>query len=72
MGVNQILDLVKQLPYLEQLTIAEAILRSMLEREKGSSKFDVSDEKLSIAAEELYEDYEKDAELTVFTGIDTC
>lgn len=72
MGVNQILDLVRQLPYLEQLTIVEAVLRSMLEREKGSSKFDVSDEKLSIAAEALYEDYERDAELTIFTKIDGC
>lgn len=70
MGVNQILDLIRQLPYLEQLTIAEAILRSILDREKRSSRFDVSDEKLSIAAEALYEDYEKDPELTVFTQID--
>lgn len=70
MGVNQILDQVKQLTYLEQLTVAEAILRSILEREKESPLPGISDEKLSAAAEALQEDYENDADLTFFAQFD--
>ena len=70
MGVSQILELVRQLPYVEQLTIAEAILHSILEQEKRHPYTDHEDVKLSIAAEALYEDYEKDEELTIFTQLE--
>ena len=70
MGISQILELVKGLPYVDQLTIAEAILHSVLEQEKGLSKVGDDDTKLSIAAEALYEDYKNDEELTIFTQLD--
>ncbi|MBL7794745.1 MAG: hypothetical protein JNK77_20585 [Saprospiraceae bacterium] len=70
MGVNQILELVKQLPYVEQLTVAEAILHSILQQQRGHTYTDEEDARLSIAAEALFSDYEKDEELTVFTQLD--
>ncbi|MBN8682506.1 MAG: hypothetical protein J0L99_07630 [Chitinophagales bacterium] len=71
MGVNQILDLVQGLPYLDQLKVAEAILHGILEKEQpGQTVSDTEDAKLMIAAEALYEDYIADEELTIFTQLD--
>lgn len=71
MGVSQILELVRQLPYEEQLAIAEAILHSDLEQERKYIQPDENlDEQLAIAAEALFEDYAKDEELTIFTQLD--
>ncbi|NUQ23230.1 MAG: hypothetical protein HUU34_04705 [Saprospiraceae bacterium] len=70
MGVHQILALVKQLPFVEQLTVAEAILHSILQQQRDHTYADEEDARLSIAAEALFADYEKDEELTAFTQLD--
>jgi hypothetical protein len=71
MGVNKIMELVQNLPYLEQLKIAEAILHSILERaQKDIPAADTEDARLAVAAEALFKDYVEDEELTIFTNLD--
>ncbi len=71
MGVSQILELVQDLPRIEQLKIAEAILHSILEKEQHEkTSYNIGGENLSIAAEVLLQDYLEDDELTIFTQLD--
>lgn len=71
MGVSQILELVQDLPRIEQLKIAEAILHSILEKEQHEkTSYNIEKDNLSIAAEALLQDYLEDDELTIFTHLD--
>ena len=62
MRTNQILQEIERLPIQSRMWIIEKTLKKI--REIGNRN------KMEFAAEELYEDYEKNHELTVFTDID--
>jgi hypothetical protein len=72
MSVNQIIQLAKQLPAMEQLAIAEALLQSVIAQQKMYPDPVIDDQQtsMSIAAEALLNDYTNDEELTIFTQID--
>ena len=62
MRTNQILQEIERLPIQQRIWVIEKTLKSI--REKENRK------KMELAAEELFEDYQKDYELTVFTDLD--
>lgn len=72
MSVNQIIQLAKQLPAMEQLAIAEALLQSVIAQQKSYSntESDTQPHSMSLAAEALLDDYTNDQELIIFTTID--
>jgi len=62
MRTNQILQEIERLPIQSRMWIIEKTLKKIREIENRK--------KMEFAAEELYADYEKNHELTVFTDID--
>ena len=62
MRTNQILQEIESLPVQQRILLMEKTLKSIREKEIKR--------KIEFAAEELYEDYQKNHELTVFTDID--
>ena len=62
MRTNQILQEIERLPIQRRMWIIEKTMKSIREIENRK--------KMEFAAEELYEDYKSNHELTVFTEID--
>lgn len=62
MKANEILKELKKLPVQKRIYVIEKAIHSIREQEEKNQ--------MDQAAESLYEDYNKDKELTAFTDID--
>jgi hypothetical protein len=62
MGTSEIITEINKLPISQRLTLIELTIKKIREEEKKK--------RLSIAADELYDDYMNDPELTAFTILD--
>ncbi|CAN5210238.1 hypothetical protein BH09BAC6_BH09BAC6_33780 [soil metagenome] len=62
MGTSEIKAEINKLPISHRLTLIELTIKKIREEEKK--------ERLSVAAEKLYDDYVNDPELTAFSNLD--
>ena len=62
MGTSEIISEINKLPVSQRLTLIELTIKKIREEEKK--------ERMSAAADELYDDYLNDPELTVFSSLD--
>jgi hypothetical protein len=62
MGTSEIITEINKLPVSQRLTLIELTIKNIREEEKK--------QRLSAAAEKLYDDYANDLELTAFTILD--
>ena len=62
MGTSEIISEINKLPVNQRLTLIELTIKKIREEEKK--------DRLSAAAEKLYDDYLNDAELTAFSALD--